>query len=364
MSAAPTLMVMAGGTGGHIYPGIAAAEALRGMGWNVIWLGTRNGMEARLVPPHGYTMAWLSLGGLRGKGWLRKLLLPLNLLIAFAQALKAIMRHRPDVLLGMGGYPSFPGGMMGVLLGKPLVIHEQNSVGGLANRVLACVADRVLTGFPQAFTGAHDKPLPCGKVNATWVGNPVRAGIAALAAPSLSQQSRLRLLVVGGSLGAAVLNDTLPRALALLDAAERPAVIHQSGGKHADALRAGYAAAGVSADVREFITDMAEAYAGCDMAITRAGALTIAELAAAGVPAVLVPYPYAVDDHQTGNAHFLSDAGAAILLPQPELTPEKLAALLRSLTPARLFDMAQAARALAKPDATDAVAQACKELAR
>ncbi len=364
MSAAPTLMVMAGGTGGHIYPGIAAAEALRGMGWNVVWLGTRNGMEARLVPPHGYTMAWLSLGGLRGKGWLRKLLLPLNLLIAFAQALKAIMRHRPDVLLGMGGYPSFPGGMMGVLLGKPLVIHEQNSVGGLANRVLACVADRVLTGFPQAFSGAHDKPLPCGRVNSNWVGNPVRASIAALAAPQRATHSRLRLLVVGGSLGAAALNDVLPKALALLPIEQRPDVIHQSGARHADALRSAYATAGVTAEVREFIADMAEAYAGCDLAITRAGALTIAELAAAGVPAVLVPYPHAVDDHQTGNAHFLSDACAAILLPQPQLTAEKLAALLRELQPEKLFTMAQAARALAKPDATAAVAQACEELAR
>jgi UDP-N-acetylglucosamine--N-acetylmuramyl-(pentapeptide) pyrophosphoryl-undecaprenol N-acetylglucosamine transferase len=321
-------------------------------------------MEARLVPPHGYTMAWLSLGGLRGKGWLRKLLLPLNLLIAFAQALKAIMRHRPDVLLGMGGYPSFPGGMMGVLLGKPLVIHEQNSVGGLANRVLACVADRVLTGFPQAFTGAHDKPLPCGKVNSTWVGNPVRASIAALAAPQRATHGRLRLLVVGGSLGAAALNDVLPKALALLPIEQRPDVSHQSGAKHADALRGAYAAAGVTAEVREFIADMAAAYAGCDLAITRAGALTIAELAAAGVPAVLVPYPHAVDDHQTGNAHFLSDAGAAILLPQPELTPEKLAALIQDMQPEKLFAMAQAARALAKPDATAAVAQACKELTR
>ena len=364
MSTARTLMVMAGGTGGHIYPGLAAAAALRKHGWNVVWLGTRNGMEARLVPEHGYPMAWLSLGGVRGNGVLRKLLLPATLLVAFVQALRALRRHRPDVVLGMGGYPSFPGGMMSVLLGKPLVIHEQNSVGGLANRVLACVADRVLTGFPDVFNSRRDKPLPCGKVATTWVGNPVRASIAALPAPQPRNAPRRCLLVVGGSLGAAALNDVVPRALALIPAAERPAVIHQSGTRHADSLRANYAAAGVVAEVRDYIADMAEVYAWCDFAITRAGALTIAELAAAGVPAVLVPYPHAVDDHQTGNAQFLSAAGAALLLPQTELTPDRLATVLRSLTREKLLAMAQHARAQARPDASEAVAQICMELAQ
>ncbi len=363
MSTARTLMVMAGGTGGHIYPGLAAADALRNHGWNVVWLGTRHGMEARLVPEHGYTMAWLSLGGVRGNGLLRKLLLPVTLLVAFAQALSALLRHRPDVVLGMGGYPSFPGGMMSVLLGKPLVIHEQNSVGGLANRVLACVADRVLTGFPDVFRSRRDKPLPCGKVATTWVGNPVRASIAALPAPHARTAPQLRLLVVGGSLGAAALNDAVPRALALIPATERPAVIHQSGTRHADSLRAHYAAVGVIAEVRDYIADMAEVYAWCDIAVTRAGALTIAELAAAGVPAVLVPYPHAVDDHQTGNAKFLSEAGAAWLMPQDELTPDSLATLLRNLDRQKLLSMAQQARALAKPDATETVAQICMELA-
>lgn len=363
MSTARTLMVMAGGTGGHIYPGLAAADALRNHGWNVVWLGTRHGMEARLVPEHGYTMAWLSLGGVRGNGLLRKLLLPVTLLVAFAQALSALLRHRPDVVLGMGGYPSFPGGMMSVLLGKPLVIHEQNSVGGLANRVLACVADRVLTGFPDVFRSRRDKPLPCGKVATTWVGNPVRASIAALPVPQIRTAPQLRLLVVGGSLGAAALNDAVPRALALIPAAERPAVIHQSGTRHADSLRAHYAAVGVIAEVRDYIADMAEVYAWCDIAVTRAGALTIAELAAAGVPAVLVPYPHAVDDHQTGNAKFLSEAGAAWLMPQDELTPDSLATLLRNLDRQKLLSMAQQARALAKPDATETVAQICMELA-
>ncbi len=363
MSTARTLMVMAGGTGGHIYPGLAAADALRNHGWNVVWLGTRHGMEARLVPEHGYTMAWLSLGGVRGNGLLRKLLLPVTLLVAFAQALSALLRHRPDVVLGMGGYPSFPGGMMSVLLGKPLVIHEQNSVGGLANRVLACVADRVLTGFPDVFRSRRDKPLPCGKVATTWVGNPVRASIAALPVPQIRTAPQLRLLVVGGSLGAAALNDAVPRALALIPAAERPAVIHQSGTRHADSLRAHYAAVGVIAEVRDYIADMAEVYAWCDIVVTRAGALTIAELAAAGVPAVLVPYPLAVDDHQTGNAKFLSEAGAAWLMPQDELTPDSLATLLRNLDRQKLLSMAQQARALAKPDATETVAQICMELA-
>ncbi|MES2405872.1 MAG: undecaprenyldiphospho-muramoylpentapeptide beta-N-acetylglucosaminyltransferase [Pseudomonadota bacterium] len=363
MSNARTLMVMAGGTGGHIYPGLAAADALRNHGWNVVWLGTRHGMEARLVPEHGYPMAWLSLGGVRGNGLLRKLLLPVTLLVAFGQALRALLQHRPDVVLGMGGYPSFPGGMMSVLLGKPLVIHEQNSVGGLANRVLACVADRVLTGFPDVFKSQRDKPLPCGTVTTTWVGNPVRSSIAALPIPQARTTSPLRLLVVGGSLGAAVLNDVVPRALALIPEAERPAVIHQSGTRHADGLRANYAVAGVVADVRDYIADMAEVYAWCDLAVTRAGALTIAELAAAGVPAVLVPYPHAVDDHQTTNARFLSEAGAALLMPQDELTPDSLAAILRSLNREKLLAMAQHARALAKPDATESVAQICMELA-
>lgn len=364
MTTARTLMVMAGGTGGHIYPGLAVADAMRAHGWNVVWLGTRGGMEARIVPQHGYAMAWLSLGGVRGNGLLRKLLLPATLLVAFAQALAALLRHRPDVLLGMGGYPSFPGGMMGVLLGRPLVIHEQNSVGGLANRVLACLAQRVLTGFPAAFKGERDKPLPCARADTQWVGNPVRASIAALPLPGqrlAGRSGRLRLLVVGGSLGAAALNEIVPRALALIPAAERPEVIHQSGARHADTLRANYATAGVTAEVRDYIADMAEVYAWCDLAVTRAGALTVAELAAAGVPALLVPYPFAVDDHQTGNAKFLSEAEAAVLLPQAALTPEKLAQILRGLNREKLLAMAQQARALAKPDATEQVARACME---
>lgn len=361
---ARTVMIMAGGTGGHIYPGLAVADAMRDQGWQVIWLGTRHGMEARIVPEHGYAMAWLSMGGVRGNGLLRKLMLPFMLLIAFTQALNALLRHRPDVVLGMGGYPSFPGGMMAVLLARPLVVHEQNSIAGLSNRVLACVADKVVVGFPAAFTHAQDKPIPCGKINSQWLGNPVRASIAALATKADRQQGNMRLLIVGGSLGAAALNEVVPQALALIPEAQRPAVLHQAGIKHVATLRANYAAAGVDADVRDYIADMAAAYAWCDVAITRAGALTVAELAAAGVPSVLVPYPHAVDDHQTTNAQFLVAAGAALLVPQTSLNPQQLAAVLMNLTPDQLASMAQQARTLAKPDATAAVAQICMELVK
>ena len=371
-----TLMVMAGGTGGHVYPALAVADALRARGWDVFWLGTKAGLEARVVPAAGIDMVWVAMGGVRGKGLLKKLLLPAMLLVAFWQSLRAILARRPDVVLGMGGYSAFPGGMMASLLAKPLVIHEQNSVGGLTNRVLACLADRVLTAFPQAFRGERDKPIPCRKVDAEWVGNPVRSDIVALAneqradIAALGEQARaersgpLRLLVVGGSLGASALNTLVPQALALLPADKRPQVVHQSGRQHLDVLRGNYAAAGVGADVRDYIEDMAAEYRACDVAICRAGAMTVAELACAGVPAVLVPFPFAVDDHQTGNAEFLSDAGAGWLMQQKELTAEKLANLIGDLDRATLAAMAGKARALAKPDATTRVADICEELAR
>ena len=350
-----TLMVMAGGTGGHIFPGIAVAEELRAQGWRIVWMGNPDGMEARIVPQRGYETAWVRFGALRGKGLLRKLLLPVNLLSGFWQALRALRRVQPDVVLGMGGYITFPGGMMASLLGRPLVLHEQNSVAGLANRVLAKVADRVLSGFPAVLD------------NAEWLGNPVRADITAVLPPAERYAGRtgpLRVLVVGGSLGAAALNETVPQALARLDAEARPTVVHQAGERQIEALRAAYARAQVEGELRPFIDDMAAAYAEADLVICRAGALTVAELAAAGVASLLVPFPYAVDDHQTGNARFLSEAGAAILLPQRELTPEKLAALLRELTREKLAAMAEKARALAKPEATRAVAEVCMEVAR
>ncbi|NTV11867.1 MAG: undecaprenyldiphospho-muramoylpentapeptide beta-N-acetylglucosaminyltransferase [Zoogloea sp.] len=351
---ARTLMVMAGGTGGHIYPGLAVAEELRARGWRIVWMGNPDGMEARIVPPKGIEMAWVRFSALRGKGLLRKLLLPLNLLRGFGQALAQLRRVKPDVVIGMGGYVTFPGGMMAALLGRPLVVHEQNSVAGLANRVLAGVADRVVTGFPGVLAKGE------------WAGNPVRGDIAAVAAPEERFAGRtgpLRLLVVGGSLGAAALNDAVPKALALLPAEQRPLVTHQAGVKQIDALRAAYAAAGVEGELLPFIDDMAARYANADLVICRAGALTVAELAAAGVASVLVPFPHAVDDHQTGNARFLSDAGAALLLPQTELTPQRLAALLQENDREQLLAMARKARALARPDATARVAALCEQLA-
>jgi UDP-N-acetylglucosamine--N-acetylmuramyl-(pentapeptide) pyrophosphoryl-undecaprenol N-acetylglucosamine transferase len=348
-------MIMAGGTGGHVFPALAVAEHLRALGWRVVWLGARTGMEATLVPKHGYEMAWVRFSGLRGKGLLAKLLLPLNLLVAFWQSLRALRTHRPDVVLGMGGYIAFPGGMMAALLGRPLAIHEQNSVAGLANRVLASVADHVLVAFPDALR------------NATFVGNPVREAIARTAPPAERFAGRtgpLRILVVGGSLGAAALNEMVPQALALVPADVRPVVTHQSGAKHVDELRANYARAEVEASTVAFIDDMAQAYAAADLVICRAGATTVAELAAAGVVSILVPFPFAVDDHQTTNARYLADAGAGVLVQQRDLTPEALAEILRGLSRAQLLAMATQARALGKPDATRAVAEACMELAR
>lgn len=350
-----TIMIMAGGTGGHIFPALSVADYLRDRGWNVIWLGARAGMEANIVPQRGYAMAWIRFSGLRGKGLIRAALLPLNLLIAFVQSARAIFAHRPDVVLGMGGYVAFPGGMMASLLNRPLAIHEQNSVAGLTNKVLAGVADRVMTGFPDALK------------RSSWTGNPVRAEIAAVPEPQARYALRtgpLKVLVIGGSLGAQALNEAVPQALALLPAASRPEVTHQAGAGHIEALKANYAKAGVAADARAFIDDMAAAYAASDLVICRAGASTIAELAAAGIAAVLVPFPHAVDDHQTVNARFLSDRGAAVLIPQKELTPERLAQLLSTLDRVRLVAMAQAARAVGKPDATKAVAEACMEMAR
>lgn len=349
-----TLMVMAGGTGGHIYPGLAVADALHAQGWDVVWLGAPNSMEAELVPRHGYPVAWVNFSGVRGKGTLRLLMLPFTLLRALWQSAVAIFRHRPDVVLGMGGYITVPGGLMAALLRRPLVIHEQNSIAGMSNKVLARLAARVLSGFPEVLPGA------------CWCGNPVRADIAALPAPELRYAQRggvLRVLVVGGSLGAQALNEALPGALAQLSESERPQVIHQTGKKHVESVQQAYAAAGVQADIRPFLDDMAQHYAQADVVICRAGALTIAELAATGVASVLVPFPFAVDDHQTHNARFLSERGAAVLLPQTELSAEKLAQLLRELSREKLLAMAQAARALAKPEATAQVAQVCMELA-
>lgn len=350
-----TIMIMAGGTGGHVFPGLAVADFMREQGWRVVWLGARTGMEATLIPGRGYDMAWLSFSGVRNKGLVAFALLPMRLLIAFWQSARAILAVRPDVVLGMGGYVSFPGGMMASFLGRPLVIHEQNSVAGLANRVLARCADRVVVAFPGALKGA------------LVAGNPVRPAIAALPDPAARYHRRsgpLKVLVVGGSLGAKALNEAIPQAIALVPKDKRPEVTHQSGAQHLEVLARRYRDAGVDARPIAFIEDMAAAYAEADVVICRAGALTVSELAAAGVASVLVPYPHAVDDHQTGNARLLADEGAAVLLPQAELSPARLAALVAGFSRERLCEMALKARSLAQPEAARKVAQVCMDAAR
>jgi UDP-N-acetylglucosamine--N-acetylmuramyl-(pentapeptide) pyrophosphoryl-undecaprenol N-acetylglucosamine transferase len=344
---------MAGGTGGHIFPGLAVAEQMRAAGWDVVWMGARGGMEERLVPKHGYRTAWIRAKAARGKGLVQKLLLPANLLYSFWESARYIRSLKPSVVLGLGGYVAFPGGMMASLFNRPLALHEQNAIAGLANRVLAQVSDKVMVAFPDALKGGE------------WTGNPVRSDIAAIEPPEKRFEGRtgeLRVLVVGGSLGAQALNDAMPKAIALLD--EKPVVVHQAGEKHIEQLKANYAAAGVQGELVAFIDDMARRYAEADLVVCRAGAVTIAELSAGGMASILVPFPHAVDDHQTANAKFLSERGAAILIQQRDLSTEKLADLLRSLNREKLLDMAKKARALGKPDAARMVAQRCMEIAK
>ena len=352
---APCALVMAGGTGGHIFPGLAVAEALRERGWRVHWLGAPDSMESRLVPARGFALETIDFGGVRGKGITTLLLLPLRLQVAFWQALQVVRRVQPDVLVGLGGYITFPGGMMGTLLGKPMVLHEQNSVAGMANKILAGIADRVFTAFPNVMKKAQ------------WVGNPLRTAFLNQPAPEqrfVERRGPLRLLVVGGSLGAKALNDTVPQALALLPEDERPIVLHQSGEKQIEALRANYTNAGVQAELTPFIDDTAKAFADADLIVCRAGASTVTEIAAVGAAALFVPFPSAVDDHQTSNARFLVDAGAAWLVPQPEFTPEALARTLQTLQRDQLLAMASRAKQLQKTGAVAAVVAACEQLSR
>ena len=350
-----TLMIMAGGTGGHVYPAMAVADHLKALGWKIVWLATDGGMENRLISGKPYEVAVIHMRGVRGKGLVRKLMAPFQVAYAALQSFSAMRRHQPDVVLGMGGFAALPGGLVAWITGRPLVIHEQNSIAGLTNRVLAKLANRVLAAFPSAF---GDK--------ATLVGNPVRADIAAVPEPVerfAERSGPLRLLVVGGSLGAQALNETVPQALALLPENARPEVVHQAGEKHIAELQANYDKAGVKADTRAFINDMAALYGWADLVICRAGALTIAELAAAGVASVLVPFPHAVDDHQTYNARYLSENGAAWLIQQTELSAQGLAKVIANVTRAGLLDMAKQARALGKPEATATVAGICGGLA-
>ncbi|GMU42541.1 MAG: undecaprenyldiphospho-muramoylpentapeptide beta-N-acetylglucosaminyltransferase [Xanthomonadales bacterium] len=348
---------MAGGTGGHVFPGLAVADALRAREVPVVWLGAEGGMEQSLVPQRGIGFEAITVSGVRGKGWMKKLRMPLELARAFWQARRVLKRVRPRSVLSMGGYAAGPGGLAAWWLRRPLVVHEQNSIPGLTNRVLARLAQRVYTGFPTAFAG-----------RGRWVGNPVRAAITALPEPGARFAGRhgpLRLLVLGGSQGALALNRLLPRALALLAAEQRPQVWHQCGARLVDDARLGYRQAGIEARVVPFIEDMAEAYGWADLCLCRAGALTLAELTAAGLGALLVPYPHAVDDHQSANARWLTAAGAAELLPEAGLDAAALATRLQALAGdrAQMLAMAQAARAQARGGAAEAVAQGCLEVA-
>jgi UDP-N-acetylglucosamine--N-acetylmuramyl-(pentapeptide) pyrophosphoryl-undecaprenol N-acetylglucosamine transferase len=351
------VMIMAGGTGGHVFPALAIAGFLRSRR-EIVWLGTESGIEARLVPAAGYPVEWIEVEGLRGKGLGRWLKAPLVLARAVRQARQALRRRRPGVVLGCGGFTSGPGGIAAWLTGAPLVIHEQNAVAGLTNRWLARVATRIAEGFPGSF------PSGC---RALYVGNPVRPEIAALPPPRKRFESRngpIRLLVFGGSQGAAALNRLLPEAVALLPEARRPWVLHQSGARDRDSTEAAYRAAGVQAEVRAFIDDMAAAYANADLVVSRAGASTVAELAAAGVGSILVPFPAAVDDHQTKNAAWLGRVSAAQVVSETGLTASELANRLATLFSngngrGRLLAMAEAARALAVTNAAERVAELC-----
>ncbi len=351
----PCALVMAGGTGGHIFPGLAVAEALRDKGWRVHWLGVPGSMEERLVPPRGFAFEAVQFSGVRGKNLQTAVLLPLRLLRAFWQALGVVRRVKPDVVIGLGGYITFPGGMMGVLAGKPLVLHEQNSVAGMANKVLASVADRVFTAYPKVFAKGE------------WVGNPLRAEFLQQGTPAQRFAGRsgpLKLLVLGGSLGAKGLNDVVPQALALLPESQRPQVVHQSGQQHIDALRALYAQLGVQGELTPLIDHTAQAIAEADLVLCRAGASTVTELAAVGAAAVFVPFPHAVDDHQTHNARFLVDAGAARLVQQRDLSAAALVDILKNSERTLLAHQAVEAKNMQKTEAVAHLVAACEQLAK
>ena len=345
------VMIMAGGTGGHVYPALAVAEELRLRGVPVIWLGTRNGIEARLVPEAGIEIDWLGISGLRGKGIASLLLAPVNLVMACLQALRILLKRKPCAVLGMGGFVSGPGGLMAKLLKMPLLIHEQNAVPGLTNRLLSHLANKVMEAFPHSF---NKKSL--------HVGNPVRRSITSLSSPEQRYKGRqgpLRLLVFGGSLGATRLNEVVPQTLLKMDVEQRPLVRHQAGIKNIEQAVSNYDALKIKANVTAYIDDMAEAYAWADIVLCRAGAMTIAELAAAGVASILVPYPHAVDDHQTANAKYLSGKNAAILLQQKELTPDALLKVLNSMSRESTLEMANKARQSGMPESTRLVAEQC-----
>jgi UDP-N-acetylglucosamine--N-acetylmuramyl-(pentapeptide) pyrophosphoryl-undecaprenol N-acetylglucosamine transferase len=350
----PTALVMAGGTGGHIFPGLAIAEVLRGQGWQVHWMGAPPpSMESQLIPPEGFAFEAVQFGGVRGKGVFTLLMLPLKLIKAFIQSLQLIRRVQPDVLVGLGGYITFPGGLIGVVSGRALILHEQNAVAGMANKWLAKISHRVFSSFPNA--------LP----KAEWVGNPMRAEFINQVEPAQRFAGRfgpLRVVVMGGSLGAQAINAVVPQALALIPLQDRPSVLHQGGEKHLKDLTLAYAQAGVEAELTAFIDNPAQAMAQADLVICRSGASTVSEISAVGVAALLVPFPFAVDDHQTINAKFLSEHGAAWLAPQHTLAPQMLAHRLQTLSRDKLLEIATKAYELRKTNAAEKVAQACNEV--
>lgn len=353
-----TLLIMAGGTGGHVFPALAVAENLRSRGVNIVWLGTKSGIESRSVPAAGFDIEWISVRGLRGKGLWGLLRMPFLLLIAMLQTIGVILRRRPAALLGMGGFVAGPGGLVAWLLRRPLLIHEANAIAGLTNRVLARLGAKVMSGFPDAFPKS---------VGAEYVGNPVRVEIARLPDPAsrlAGHHGELRLLVVGGSQGAEVLNELIPQVVDGL--APMPEVWHQTGADNAESVLAVYRRLGHEARVDEFIDDMAQAYGWADLVVCRAGAMTVAEVSAAGVATIFVPFPHAVSDHQTFNARYLADKKAAILVRQQELTVETLIEIIRRLDQERaeIADMARRAWSLAKPDAAVRVADICMEVLR
>ena len=351
-------LIMAGGTGGHIFPGLAVAQALRERGWRVHWLGgtgtpEQPSMESKLVPPQGFAFESIDFSGVRGKGLYTLVKLPYRLLRACWQSSQVLRRVKPDVVVGLGGYISLPAGLMTVLMGKPLVLHEQNSVAGMANKVLALVASRVFTAFPNVMK------------KSVWVGNPLRPSFIGRPDPAtrfVGRSGPLKVLVLGGSLGAKALNEIVPQALALMPTDQRPQVTHQSGAAQIDALRANYAQAGVQAQLTPFIEDTAQAFADADLVICRAGASTVTEIAAVGAAALFVPFPFAVDDHQTVNARFLVDQGAGWLKSQAELSPEWLADMLQKTERTTLVTRGLQAKTLQKIEAAAKIVAACEEL--
>lgn len=360
MSKRPVL-VMAGGTGGHIFPALAVAKEIMARGIPVVWLGTKKGLEAKIIPAEGIPVKWLSVSGIRGKGKLKLIFAPFMLSWAIMQALWVMISLRPRVVLGMGGFVTGPGGLAAKLTFRPVCIHEQNAIPGMTNRLLSKIAKHVCEAFPGSFGGLK---------KTTLTGNPVRAEIVAIAEPeqriAKNNDAPLRLLVLGGSLGAQAINETLPQALALLPNELMPEVRHQAGARNLDDASESYKKAGVDIKPVAFIEDMAEAYSWADLVLCRAGALTLAEITATGVGSILVPYPHAVDDHQTANAKYLTDANAAILIPQPELVAKDLAETLKGFIEDRskLLAMAKAARSLAIADSAQQVADICLGMAR